>query len=91
MITKIFKILGPILLIMFTYALILIVFPGFWAKVDNFTWTKISSSYMSIINNISNKFSWIKDDTDTVIDWVWTNTKNRSKELQDNLNDMKSN
>lgn len=90
MITKILKVLIPLLFTVLIYAIVLKVYPWVWVSIDKFTWTNFSSSFTKKTSDFFGNFWWVKDNTDNVIDWVWTNTKSRSRELQKTMNEMKN-
>ena len=83
------KILLLLLFILWCYISIVKFFPWVWNKIDSIIWPNFNSKLLSNTDKIINNVLWIKGDTDSLIDWVWTNTKNKSKILQKNLNEMK--
>jgi hypothetical protein len=84
------KILLLLLFILWCYISIIKFFPLVWTKIDSIIWPNINSKLLSNTDKIINNVLWIKNNTNNLIDGVWTNTKSKSKTLQRNLNEIKN-
>lgn len=85
---KLIKILATLLMIVVFYVALVKVYPNIWTSIDELTWTNFNKNVLLKSDDVLNGVSWIKWDTDSLIDWVGSNTKNRSRELQRDLDWM---
>lgn len=85
---KLIKILATLLMIVVFYVTLVKVYPSIWTSIDELTWTNFNKKVLLKSDDVLNGVSWIKWDTDSLIDWVGSNTKNRSRQLQRDLDGM---
>ncbi len=74
-----------ILIFVLPYIIIVYMFPTISKGIDDFTWTQINQNIVNYIDSIWEKIWLAKDSTDTFIDNVWTNTKNKRIEQTQNI------
>ncbi len=88
---KLIKLLASLLMIVVFYVALVKVNPGIWTSIDELTWTDFNKNVLLKSDNVLNGVSWVKWDTDSLIDWVGSNSKNRSRQLQRDLDGMDGN
>lgn len=85
---EIFKIIYMLIIVIIPYLIIIYLFPITWEKIDKLTWTTFNSDLVYQIDLFIKKIWNTKESTNDFIDWVWTNTKNKSLEQTKNINEI---
>ena len=85
---KLFKIIYLVFIIVVPYLIIIYMFPSVWAKIDEVTWTQFNSNTIKQVDIFFGKVSDTKDSTNSFIDWVWKNTKNKKAEQKNNIDEI---
>ncbi|MDP2090863.1 MAG: hypothetical protein Q8K30_04675 [Candidatus Gracilibacteria bacterium] len=85
---KLIKILATLLMIVVFYVALVKVYPNIGTSIDELTGTNFNKNVLLKSDDVLNGVSGIKGDTDSLIDGVGSNTKNRSRELQRDLDGM---
>lgn len=89
MITKIMRILFyPVLIVIF-YTMLITFYPTIWDKIDKTIWVNFNNYLRTKSSEIVWKLNFMKSETNSVINGVWTNTKNRTSDYQKNLREIK--
>ena len=65
-------------------------FPMISKWIDDFTWTTINQNIVNSIDSVFGKIWLARDSTNSFIDSVWTNTKNKKLEQTKNIIDIQN-
>lgn len=88
MITKILRILYFVLMFVIPYLFLISFYPVIWEKIDKLTWTQFNWYLGDKIDQFITRIWDTKDSTNSAIDWVWTNTKNKTIEQNKKIDEI---
>lgn len=85
---NILKLTYLIIIIIFPYLFIIFSFPTIWDKIDSFIWIDFNYRVSNWVDSLFDKIWKSKDSTNYMINSVWENTKNKTIEQRENIEDI---
>jgi len=67
------------------YLIVIYMFPTISKWIDDFTWTTVNQNIVNSIDSLADKIWLARDSTNSFIDSVWENTKNKKLDQTKNI------